>query len=219
MKYLSLDIETTGLDKNNCQVLQIAAVVDDLSDLRSIATKTEDLPSFKAFIHWDNINFEPYALNLHAKTGFLTRYLEDKYKKRFDDVISDFEQFLIKHYPLASNESRNFAGKNLQGFDLPFLFANRARRDTRDSRWPIIVDGVYSPKEDSSFLNRIRHRVIDPSVFFTDFFSDKATASLDQCKQRAGLEGEVSHDALDDARDVVNLVRHIAVHNKGIFNG
>lgn len=192
MKYVSLDIETTGLDSRNCKVIQVAAVVDDL------ITPVGQLPSFSAFIGWENLPFEPYALKLHMQTGLLQRYFMDNNKDTFSNTMNALSRFLDVHYRLHdSKERRTFAGKNLAGFDLPFLKAN---------------GGGDSFTE--NLLKTIRHRIIDPATSFTNFFTDTAPASLDDCKRRAGINnGSVSHDARDDAYDVVNVVRFIANKN------
>ena len=36
MRYVSCDIESTGLDKENCQILQIGAVVEDTKNILPI---------------------------------------------------------------------------------------------------------------------------------------------------------------------------------------
>jgi len=43
-KYVSLDIETTGLNPENCQVLEIGAVIDDGT------TPIEDCPTFQCYV-------------------------------------------------------------------------------------------------------------------------------------------------------------------------
>src|SRR6478752_4747812 len=171
MKYASLDIETTGIDKQNCQVIQIGVVIDDLM------TPVHELPRFEAFINHDVLKFEPFALNLHLKTGLLSRYLEDKNKESFNAVALNLRLFFAKHYPLATPKDKYYlAGKNLASFDVPFL---RAGNDEMMN----------------TLLNQCGHRVIDPATYFTDFINDKAPASLDDCKKRAGIGGGVvAHD-------------------------
>ena len=79
----------------------------------------------------------------------------------------------------------NVAGKNFASFDKHFL--------ERLPRWQQVI--------------RIRQRIIDPSVIFTNWTDDKAIPSLYECKQRANIEGIVTHDALEDAWDVIQLLR------------
>ncbi len=210
MKYISLDIETTGLHKGNCQVLQIAAVVDNF--LSPIA----ELPRFAAFVNHENLQFEPYALNLHMKTGLLQRYLDDKAKVDFTWVIKNLVDFLNVHYPLAEKEKYNVAGKNLAGFDLPFLAAQNSNTMTPSGG---LMAFNHGNAVNWQFLNKINHRVIDPGTSFTNFGSDKGVVSLDTCKERAKVFTKaVTHDALDDALDVVAVVRKIAEHNKVLLD-
>ena len=42
---------------------------------------------------------------------------------------------------------------------------------------------------------------------FVDFKTDDWIPNLDTCKKRAGINGEVTHNALDDARDVILTLR------------
>jgi inhibitor of KinA sporulation pathway (predicted exonuclease) len=40
-----------------------------------------------------------------------------------------------------------------------------------------------------------------------DFKLDKVPPSLDTCLERAGIQSVVTHKALDDARDVIRVLR------------
>ena len=79
----------------------------------------------------------------------------------------------------------NVAGKNFASFDKIFL--------ERLPRWKQVV--------------RIRQRIIDPSVMFTNWNDDNSLPSLFECKKRAKIDGIVTHDALEDAWDVIQLLR------------
>ena len=94
----------------------------------------------------------------------------------------------ISYPTLTSNMPKvylNCAGKNFAGFDKKFL--------EKLPRWK----QVFS----------IRSRVLDPGILFVDWINDESIPSLDQCKQRAGIEGVVTHNAVEDAMDVVMLLR------------
>ena len=77
------------------------------------------------------------------------------------------------------------AGKNFGTFDKLFL--------EKLPRWKQVF--------------RIRQRILDPSVLFVDWKNDESLPSLTVCKDRAGLHGLVTHDALEDAWDVVEVLR------------
>jgi hypothetical protein len=40
-----------------------------------------------------------------------------------------------------------------------------------------------------------------------DWNNDKSLPNLTTCKERAGIEGVVTHDALEDAWDVIEVLR------------
>src|SRR5690349_12095405 len=63
MKYVSIDLETTGLDPENCVILELAAIIED--------TKTqlprEQCPIFHRYVdHGNRLAGEPYALVMNA---------------------------------------------------------------------------------------------------------------------------------------------------------
>jgi hypothetical protein len=53
----------------------------------------------------------------------------------------------------------------------------------------------------------IRQRVIDPAILLCDWDEDESLPNMKKCKERLNLEGEVSHTALADAWDVVQMLR------------
>lgn len=221
MKYISIDIETTGLDSDLNQILSIGAVIEDTNNLVPI----EELPKFHAIIKRESVYGSIYALNLNkdliqamkdhseAKTEELKQEVEESFGAKFyheDEVVEALFHFCYdnglvpvdpnflnkqirvvngKTYPmLTSNMPKtylNCAGKNFAGFDKKFL--------EKLPRWK----QVFS----------IRSRVLDPGVLFVDWKNDESIPSLDTCKQRAGIEGVVTHNAVEDAMDVVMLFR------------
>jgi hypothetical protein len=58
--YVCIDLETTGLDDANCQILEFGAVIEDW------VTPFEKLKSFRCYIYHDQIVGEPYALAMNA---------------------------------------------------------------------------------------------------------------------------------------------------------
>lgn len=90
----------------------------------------------------------------------------------------------------------NVAGKNFASFDDRFL-----------RKLP----------EFGKFF-RYRHRVIDPTILFWDPLMDDKLPDTKLCMERAGLAGEVAHNALDDAKIVVKLI-HIGVGRRVSASG
>lgn len=221
MKYISIDIETTGLDAEFNQILSIGAVIEDTLN----PIPFEELPKFHAVIKRESVYGSIFALNLNrdliqaikdyseARTEELKQEVEESFGAKFyheDEVVEALFQFCYdnglvpvdpdflnkqikivngKPYPiLTSNMPKvylNCAGKNFAGFDKKFL--------EKLPRWK----QVFS----------IRSRVLDPGILFVDWINDESIPSLDECKKRAGIDGVVTHNAVEDAMDVVMLLR------------
>lgn len=111
--YVSLDLETTGLKPQTCQVLEIGAVVD----LDGV-TDPKDLPTFRALIKHEKIVGEEYALNLNK---LLIEEAMDS-GITVDEAVSGLIAFLEKVPRNDPTDPKiHFCGKNLSMFDLPFL--------------------------------------------------------------------------------------------------
>lgn len=199
MKYISIDLETTGLDSEKNQILEFGAVLEDTNEILPM----DDLPTFHAYIvhPYNTITGDIFALNMNA--GII-----DKLKNK--DELSDEYNF-IKVEDLAE---RFMFWLHQNGFEL------KVKKEGTDEEYKcsetLTVAGKNFASFDKKFLDnvpnwnkliRIRHRVIDPSVLFVDWHNDNALPSLDQCKEKAGIEGVVTHLAVDDAKDVIELLR------------
>jgi hypothetical protein len=79
----------------------------------------------------------------------------------------------------------NVAGKNFGTFDKLFL--------ERLPRWKQLI--------------KMRNRILDPAILFVDWKSDESLPGLNLCKERSKIEGVVTHNALEDAIDVVAVLR------------
>lgn len=60
MPYVSIDIETTGLDSATCQTLEVGAVIDDWK------TPIDCLPRFRRVLTYETVSGNPYAMALNA---------------------------------------------------------------------------------------------------------------------------------------------------------
>jgi DNA polymerase III epsilon subunit-like protein len=219
MKYISLDIETTGLEKDRYQILSIGAILEDTEKKLGF----EEIPKFHAAILNNEITGSPFAINMNkdlieAIVQYQTAETQDEkndlvqmtgmqfYKE--DQVVEGFYRWLCdndlvdykftdmmvriengKSYPALTSKTKpvsiNVAGKNFASFDKLFL--------ERLPRWQQVI--------------RIRQRIIDPSVIFTNWKDDQTLPNLQTCKERAKIEGIVTHNALEDAWDVIQLLR------------
>ena len=178
--YVSIDLETTGLDPENCQILQVGLVIDDWT------TPIEDLPTFEIFVQHDRIHGEPFALQMNAAIlKELANPSENKFHckpNRVEDAIAEW--FASLHWGIEPKKIMA-AGKNFASFDLQFL------------------------KQLPDFGQRLRfhHRSYDPAMCFMDWDNDALLPPMSDCMKRAGLEGVVAHTAVEDALVVVKLLR------------
>jgi oligoribonuclease (3'-5' exoribonuclease) len=179
MKYVSLDIETTSLEPAPENILQIAMVVEDTSQNLPLL----ELPKFVCFIDQGEFKGQPYALALN---GWILKEIcaarQNKATKwpvlKPHQVVPALQAFLHTHF---GNKNAVAAGKNVAGFDMQFL--------------PTDLKKMF------------KHRVLDPGCMFIDWATDDAPPGLEICKRRCGLEGVVSHDAYEDALDVIAVMR------------
>jgi len=192
MKYLSVDIETTGLNPEKCQTLEVSFVVEDTNNIKPL----EELPRFTVCIEHKRIHGEPYALSMPYNASIINdmkNKLEDR-KFNFikpDEFYSSLLLFLSKNDLLddKNKATLNIAGKNFQAFDKPFIM----KLLESDPQWNNQI--------------RFRYRVIDPAILFVNWKDDSALPDLNTCKQRANISGEVAHDSYSDALDVIKLLR------------
>lgn len=193
MRFLSLDVETTGLNPKTDQMLQLGIVAVD--------TEIGILGSLEINVVLERISGHPFAIAMNAGIiAQMSKMLQvwNKESQFLDDVITKdhrvfvYEEFMERawgdkvvpwlNYIGFSEEKRfNLAGKNLATFDIPFIEAA----------------GIKIP---------YRHRIIDPAILY--FRSGDATLpDLKQCLDRSDMpKKEVEHTAVADATDVANLV-------------
>jgi DNA polymerase III epsilon subunit-like protein len=201
---ICLDIETTGLDYEKDQVIEIAALAWLWGDMD---TDVMDMPHFHALVKHDRYRGQAEALVMNA--GILAEiaelqksksekclwpndaarafrcFVDDVHwrKKVYggDDMSVPPSHIWTKHVP--DDKKRPFAlGKNAASFDIPFLHAMGLPRGT------------------------FKSRVIDPAVLFSAP-DDKGIPGLSECLERAGMEAGVSHRAMDDCRQTLEVLR------------
>ena len=180
MKYVSIDLETTGLDPEICQILQIGAVI---ADDEHPEVQLDDLPSYDMIVKHDIIQGEPYALMMNAKIIELIAKPQDIFKYILSrNISSDFLKWCRAYIP---DGKIALAGKNVANFDLRFL--------RKLICW-----------EESEF----HHRVIDPATYYR-LPSDKQPPDMKLCSERAVIDMSnfTMHTALSDAKLVVELLR------------
>lgn len=185
--YVSIDIETTGI-ADQSHILQISAVYDDLKSPIS-KLKTIDLP-----IKWDVLTHcEPYAMGMNAE--LLKKMMDKKFVTYIpSQACVELLEFLYKVQELEGRDNKGeykkiiLAGKNVASFDIPKL------------------NTLYDKEfRGSNFEKIIHYKTLDVGSLYYDVFKDNVSLSeINKLTNRAA----VSHNALDDAFDVVYAVRH-----------
>jgi len=109
--YVALDIETTGLDTQTCQVLEIAMVVD----VQGLSVR--DCPVFHAIIRPEGLIVgEPYALAMNSRVLGL---IADGKGHEWDGVVDDIQSWLTAL--VGHGMTATLLGKNVGSFDIQVM--------------------------------------------------------------------------------------------------
>ena len=216
MKAVSIDIETTGLNINNAEILEVGMVAFDTDQPFIGLNRTNTL---RIVIVKNNWQGEVYALNLNKDiiaeilqaqklfkedpskpiavngagvydTVYVNVEAEDHWPTTSDfnkGVLLDLDYFIDRFFKQNKFEGRiTVAGKNFAGFDGPFLRRNHMFGD--------------------KFMSRFRHKILDPGSMYV-LPEDDQVPGLPLCLERAGLPSEVPHTAVEDAALVIKCIQ------------
>jgi oligoribonuclease len=226
MKYVSIDIETTGIDREKCEILSIGAVIEDTSNPNPI----EELPRFHAAIRRrDRQGFygEPVALTMNAGLiALISQYEQCENQDEKNDLVQLTGIQFLEENEIAIEFYYWLFSNGAFEFDIQKLFNGHSKKHPLYGTVPVIgsnpqkaylnVAGKNFATFDKIFLEKlprwkqlidVRNRILDPAILFVDWNEDKSLPGLDKCKQRAGIDGIVTHNALEDAIDVVEILR------------
>ena len=204
LPYFVIDIETTGLDPNFCQILQFSAIYED----PKLQLSFDDIPKFNRYIRHDRYVGQEYALWLNSEILLkLSKYkdswtLKEKHDSQivenYAQLFDDFERWVrdvTDKKDLLKDVHINCAGKNFASFDLQFI------KKAISTFWA----GDYPIK--------FRHKILDPAILYVND-EDETLPGLEKCLERAGVKRElqkdgsiITHDALMDNWDVIQLFR------------
>lgn len=196
MKYVSIDIESSGLDIDRCSILEIGLVLDDLEDIKPIS----ELKIARILVLSDGFYCEPRAAVMNA--DLIKEIADYDYSKGMNDqfVGDNVMQCVCRSHKIPGTLARVM---EWFGFE-------------KDSgRYTILPAGKNFDKYDRQMLNRVDWtKTIDPSpaidpgsMFWRP--GDKKLPSLDECMKRSEYDGTSHlHSAVHDALDVVRCIRY-----------
>jgi len=177
LKYVSIDIEATGLDYNTCQVLELGAVIEDW------VSPVSSLPTFRFVVKHNQIVGEPFALALNANLLKLIANPPDELPiGPAYDLGWKFSAWLVSNN--IDPRHVQAAGKNFASFDAQFL--------KRVSNFSAYV--------------KFNHCTIDPCMLLWRL-DDEGLPDTKTCMERAEIDGKVAHTAVEDAIAVVKMIR------------
>jgi oligoribonuclease (3'-5' exoribonuclease) len=180
MKYLSIDIEATGLAEN-CQIIEFAMVPFDTQ-----LKRLEDSLARTMYIHCPS--FEDLRDSLDP---WVREHNEKIIRKAHSEgmMMSEFKEYLRKY--LESPEVRQYFGsqkvvlfgKSMSAIDLPFL--------TRDLGWDFMRKYFHHRNLD---LSGIGYSLIDMGLL--PMGMDSGSNMMNYLNM-----GDVAHTALEDAKN------------------
>jgi len=189
MKYVSMDIETLGLDTKH-DMIEFGAVIEDTNNPLPL----DQCPQLRVLFapKGDDYVGQPYAMAMHSKMLYeiadrklrtassIRQALLDQVDTclfKPEDLGLMFQQFCWSN---GVADTPTAAGKNLGPFDMKWLGS----------------------------LIRVRHRILDIGPLFFDPKTDKQVPDLKECIARAGLgDIEVPHTSVGDAWLVILCIR------------
>jgi oligoribonuclease (3'-5' exoribonuclease) len=210
MLVASIDLETTGLDYEKCQIIEVGVAIDDLA-LGKVLPLAE-VPKFHCYVQRDTYVGSAFALSMHSKILARMDKKEEPYKYYWPGEAAGAMALFLKQFCGADDGKITVVGKNFASFDLAFL------------------------RQEKPFLKEVvplfRYRIIDIGTLFLNPAIDEKLPATDECVRRADamaekLEGHpdqfnpghkdwrrwfdvpklVEHNALDDALQVLHILR------------
>jgi hypothetical protein len=213
MKYVSIDIETTGINKDWCDMIEFGAIIEDTNNQLSY----ERAPKFHRYLkppRKEGYRGEIYALDMHAKSGVLAEI------NRIDQIQQKGDRFGgLKGQDAEDYRKLIPPRKLLHQFTL-FLIENgyenvglqTVHSQAKVNLGAVTVAGKNFFAFDWYFLaplfgERICRRAIDPAAWYWSPADDERIPNTPQCLERAGLEATGVHTSLGDAWDIIRLTR------------
>lgn len=175
--YFSIDLETTGDDPNDHQIIEIAAIYED----PNLQLPFEEIPKFQCFVKHDLYKGNAFALALNQRIFKALSNSAVGYNEH--EAVVKLLGFFQKY---KENDVVKITGKNVGSFDIQFLKKVK----------------VYN---EHKFL--FNYRTLELGSFFFEPKTDEWIPNSDACLKRAGIDKSTKHEALSDAWDVICAIR------------
>jgi oligoribonuclease len=188
MKYFAIDIETTGLDPEKHQIIQVAMIYGDTEKIEVI----NKMPYMVCRVQHEQYCFADSPAWVMKNFGMI---MSDGYGSVIHarELMHVVEQFIIKY---AGREGKiTLAGKNLYALDLPFL-------DKHGAKWRMNAKQRYAIEE------RRHKRVIDLGSMYMCDLPGEALPDMEQITKRIVWTNTNVHDAYADAQAVVAAINY-----------
>jgi oligoribonuclease len=192
MKFISVDIETTGLNPEECNIVELAAIAIDTDKPLTF----DSCPKMRVLVKPRHglMAMNPFIANMHREL-----WPQFSSTKQFEQDKGKYPIIFEENVILALNafgkslgpDKMTFAGKNFASFDLPFII--EAGRHAKGN-------GCEGPEK-----LHCRHRSLDPGSMYV-IGSDSECPNTETCLERARLKPTKAHTALGDAWDIARLV-------------
>lgn len=193
MIILSIDTETTAIDPKDGQLLSLGAVAYD-------TVKNENLGVFHGCVNYPSFYGEPIALSMNAE---LLRYIGegkgDDIYNNLDSLFTAFGEFLSE-LVFDKQLKVTLCGKNFLSFDEKWL----------DAKCDETYRYTFRQTFDQVTFTR---RYLDVGPMFA-IMTDEEVPNLQLCMYRAGMKQTVTHNAQQDARDVLNCALYKLQENE-----
>lgn len=184
--FVSIDTETLGLGPK-APIIEFGAVIQNWLEPVVNPYKFHCYVLPESTVYY---NCEPYAMSMHPTILRRIANRDQGYNYiRPNRLAQTFSNWLgANPQCFHSAPGRRYivvAGKNYTGFDHPRLVQNVPDWDKKVP---------------------VGHRVFDMGSLYWDALVDEEPPSTGTCMKRAGLDGEVAHNALEDAEIIAKAV-------------
>jgi oligoribonuclease (3'-5' exoribonuclease) len=205
-----IDTETTAIKPENGELLSFACVLEDTNNIKPV----EELPFFYCVFRHSTLKGEPYALNMNK--GLIQEISEGKSKDllNIENFTFKFNRFLrnngLESHPEIEVQVEMASG-NLNSISRMVVdpnFKNPVKVKACGKNFGTFDKGWIEQKiPDFNTFFQFNHRVMDVGPLFVDFKNDEWILNLSDCMHRAGVQGKVTHNALQDCYDLIKVLR------------